>query len=114
MTTSMLFATKQLNDNTVSPGVLGFVVVVALCIAVYFLLRSFRKHIERVPRTFDPPVPESSGPAVTPAGPGTPASPGTPPTPAGPATPAAPPKPPTAATETDHRPGPANGGSAIR
>jgi hypothetical protein len=68
MTASMLLATKQLNDNTVSPGVLGFAVVVALGIAVYFLLRSFRKHIERVPKTFDVPAQGSPGESVKPAG----------------------------------------------
>ena len=43
------------NDNTVSPGVLGFAVVVVMGVAVVFLLRSFRKHVGRVPPTFDDP-----------------------------------------------------------
>ena len=43
------------NDDTVSPGVLGFGVVVAMGVAVYFLVRSFRRHIDKVPPTFDPP-----------------------------------------------------------
>ena len=30
------------NDNTVSPGVLGFGVFVALALATFFLIRSFR------------------------------------------------------------------------
>jgi hypothetical protein len=41
------------NDNTVSPGVLGFGVFLALAVAVYFLIRSFRKQISRVPASFD-------------------------------------------------------------
>ena len=45
------------NDNTVSPGVLGFGVVVVLGIALVFLLRSFRKHMARVPPTFDDQTP---------------------------------------------------------
>lgn len=48
------------NDNTVSPGVLGFLVVVLMGVAVYFLVRSFRKHINRVPPTFDDPGPTQS------------------------------------------------------
>ena len=43
------------NDNTVSPGVLGFAVVVVMGVAVVLLLRSFRKHMGRVPPTFDDP-----------------------------------------------------------
>ncbi len=50
------------NDNTVSPGVLGFAVVVVMGVAVYFLVRSFRKHIDKVPRTFDPPDSDGSKP----------------------------------------------------
>ena len=53
--TAVHAAAKVLNDDTVSPGVLGFAVVVVLGVAVYFLLLSFRKHIARVPATFDPP-----------------------------------------------------------
>lgn len=43
------------NDDTVSPGVLGFGVVLALGLAVFFLIRSFRKHMAKVPPSFDPP-----------------------------------------------------------
>ena len=43
------------NDDTVSPGLLGFGVVVLMGLAVYFLVRSFRKQISKVPPTFDPP-----------------------------------------------------------
>lgn|GEM_PF-2503338 len=41
------------NDDTVSPGVLGFAVVLLLGLAVFFLVRSFRKHLARVPPQFD-------------------------------------------------------------
>jgi hypothetical protein len=50
------------NDDTVSPGVLGFAVVLVMGLAVYFLVRSFRKHIAKVPPTFDPPDPENPAP----------------------------------------------------
>jgi hypothetical protein len=43
------------NDDTVSPGLLGSGVVLLLGIAVFLLLRSFRKHVNRVPPTFDDP-----------------------------------------------------------
>ena len=48
------------NDDTVSPGVLGFGVVLLLGVAVFFLVRSFRKHIDRVPPQFDPPEQDSA------------------------------------------------------
>jgi hypothetical protein len=44
------------NDDTVSPGVLGFAVVLAMGAAVYLLIRSFRKQMRKVPPTFDPPT----------------------------------------------------------
>ena len=44
---------KVLNDDTVSPGLIGSLVVLILGIAVFFLLRSFWKHVHRVP--FDEP-----------------------------------------------------------
>jgi hypothetical protein len=43
------------NDTTVSPGLMGSGVVLLLGIGVFFLLRSFRKHVNRVPPTFDDP-----------------------------------------------------------
>ena len=46
------------NDTTVSPGVLGFGVFLLLALAVYVLIRSFRKQIAKVPPTFDPPDPD--------------------------------------------------------
>jgi len=68
--TAVHAAAKVLNDDTVSPGVLGFAVVVVLGVAVYFLLLSFRKHIARVPATFDPPAspPDTQSPVSDPKG----------------------------------------------
>ncbi|HXA60479.1 MAG TPA: hypothetical protein VNW94_15075 [Streptosporangiaceae bacterium] len=37
-----------LNNDTVSPGFLGFGVVVALGIALYFLIRSMNRQISRI------------------------------------------------------------------
>jgi hypothetical protein len=50
------------NDDTVSPGVLGFAVVLLMGLAVFFLVRSFRKHIENVPPRFDPPEQDKPAP----------------------------------------------------
>ncbi|MBA9003620.1 hypothetical protein [Thermomonospora cellulosilytica] len=45
----------QLNDETVSPGYLGFAVFLALCAAVYLLIRSMNKQMNKiqVPREAD-------------------------------------------------------------
>jgi hypothetical protein len=48
---------KVLNDDTVSPGWLGLVVFLALAVATVLLLRSFRKHLAKVPPRFDDPPP---------------------------------------------------------
>jgi hypothetical protein len=37
-----------LNDDTVTPGLLGFSVFVALCVALFFLLRSMNKQISKI------------------------------------------------------------------
>ncbi|MGI8870452.1 MAG: hypothetical protein ACR2F6_16795 [Mycobacteriales bacterium] len=43
--------------GTPQAGPLGLLVVVALGIAVAFLARSLIKHLNRVPKSFDPPSP---------------------------------------------------------
>ena len=50
------------NDTTVSPGVLGFGVFLLMALAVYVLIRSFRKQMAKVPPTFDPPDPDQPAP----------------------------------------------------
>lgn len=35
-------------DDQVKPGLIGFVVVVGMAVALYFLLRSMAKHLRRV------------------------------------------------------------------
>ena len=52
---------RVLNDDTVSPGWLGLVVFLALGAATVLLLRSFRRHLAKVPPRFDdPPAPSKS------------------------------------------------------
>jgi len=46
---------RVLNDDTVSPGWLGLVVFLALAAATVLLLRSFRRHLAKVPPRFDDP-----------------------------------------------------------
>jgi hypothetical protein len=41
-------ALAEVNEDTVSPGVLGFLVVVALGLALVFLIRSMNKQISRI------------------------------------------------------------------
>lgn len=44
---------------TIGAGGVGFLVVVALIVAAFFLFRSMNSHIKRVPRSFDEPPAES-------------------------------------------------------
>ncbi|REE96089.1 hypothetical protein [Thermomonospora umbrina] len=45
----------ELNDDTVTPGLIGFAVFVGLCVAVFFLARSMNKRIKNIdlPREAD-------------------------------------------------------------
>ncbi len=62
---------KLLNDDTVSPGWLGLVVFLGLAIGTVILLRSFRRHLAKVPPSFDPPpdgpTPPGSQPGPAPS-----------------------------------------------
>jgi len=49
-------STSTLNDA--EPGLLGFLVVAALGLALVFLLRSMNKQLKKVPDSFDPKHPE--------------------------------------------------------
>ena len=45
------------SGHALGAGFIGFVVVLALAIACYFLLRSMTRHLRKVPASFDPPTP---------------------------------------------------------
>ena len=45
---TLLAATEKLEDNDVSPGVLGFVVVALLGVATWLLIRSMNKRIRHI------------------------------------------------------------------
>ena len=45
---ALLAVAEKLDDNDVSPGVLGFVVVALLGVATWFLIRSMNKRIRHI------------------------------------------------------------------
>jgi hypothetical protein len=49
-------AKAKANDNNVTPGVLGFLVVAGMGVALYFLLKSMSKQLKKIPPP--PPDPE--------------------------------------------------------
>ncbi len=46
---STVLAKGSVSDNNVTPGVLGFLVVAGMGIALYFLLRSMNRHLKKIP-----------------------------------------------------------------
>ncbi|MFI8961172.1 hypothetical protein ACIGO8_03575 [Streptomyces sp. NPDC053493] len=59
-------AAKELDENKVTPGVLGFVVFAVLALAVWMLMKSMNRHMHKIDFT------EAPDPAATaPGAPGT-------------------------------------------
>ncbi|MGW6461657.1 hypothetical protein ACWF94_37960 [Streptomyces sp. NPDC055078] len=56
---------KELDENKVTPGVLGFLVFAALAVGVWFLMKSMSRHMGRV--SFEE-APESDAPTPTTSG----------------------------------------------
>ncbi|HVQ86762.1 MAG TPA: hypothetical protein VMT88_01140 [Actinomycetes bacterium] len=48
--------TEDATNDDFGPGLVAFLIVVALAIATFFLIRSMLTHINKVPPTFDPPA----------------------------------------------------------
>jgi hypothetical protein len=46
---STVLAKGSVSDNNVTPGVLGFLVVAGMGIALYFLLRSLSRQLKKIP-----------------------------------------------------------------
>jgi hypothetical protein len=46
--TGLVPLAEELNDYTVSPGILGFIVFAVLGVAVWILLRSLSRHLGRI------------------------------------------------------------------
>jgi len=66
-----VLAKAKVSSNDVTPGVLGFLVVAGMGIALYFLLRSMNRQLRKIP----PPPPEDAADGadavtVSPAPPG--------------------------------------------
>ncbi|MEU7030007.1 hypothetical protein AB0A60_25420 [Streptomyces sp. NPDC046275] len=59
------FAAKELDENKVTPGVLGFVVFAVLALAVWGLMKSMNRHMHKIDFT-EAPDPAAAG--ATPAG----------------------------------------------
>jgi hypothetical protein len=55
-----MLAKAKVTSNDVTPGVLGFLVVAGIGIALYFLLRSMNKQLKKLP---PPPEEEGDAPA---------------------------------------------------
>ncbi|MCF2528192.1 hypothetical protein [Yinghuangia soli] len=70
MTTDLALQLAELNEDKVTPGLLGFTVVAVLAIATWLLVKSMNKHIRGV--NFE----EKDVPAPRAAEDGTPAEPG--------------------------------------
>lgn len=55
-------AAKEVDDNKVTPGILGFLVFAALAVGVWFLMKSMNRHMAKVnfEEAPDPAAPASS------------------------------------------------------
>ena len=67
---------KDLDENKVTPGVLGFVVFAVMGIAVWMLMKSMHRHMEKVDFEETPPdgAGDSEKPAASPASTSSPAT----------------------------------------
>jgi hypothetical protein len=61
---STVLAKGSVSDNNVTPGVLGFLVVAGMGIALYFLLRSLSRQLKKIP---PPPADDSADDGPAPA-----------------------------------------------
>ncbi|WP_369197053.1 hypothetical protein [Streptomyces djakartensis] len=67
MTHLVTFA-KEVDEDKVTPGVLGFIVFAAMALAVWALMKSMSRHMNRVEFTEVPDPREPSGTGASPAG----------------------------------------------
>lgn len=80
----ILLAAKELNDTTVSPGVLGFSVFLGMALLTYLLIRSFLKQLRKVRVNDERRRAEEADPAGEPVVSSSGKTPSTPPPPPGP------------------------------
>nr|WP_245771272.1 hypothetical protein [Actinacidiphila guanduensis] len=57
---------KELDENKVTPGLLGFVVFAVLAVGVWFLMKSMNKHMKQVDFEEEPAPPAEAGKAPAP------------------------------------------------
>jgi len=63
---STVLAKGSVSDNNVTPGVLGFLVVAGMGIALYFLLRSLSRQLKKIPPPpADGAVEDGAGPSAS-------------------------------------------------
>lgn len=60
-TVQVLPLAKELDKNKVTPGVLGFLVFAVIGVAVWVLMKSMSRHMNRVDFDEEPPQPPSDG-----------------------------------------------------
>ncbi|MDA8368972.1 MAG: hypothetical protein M0026_03785 [Nocardiopsaceae bacterium] len=48
MNAALLLAEAELNTDTITPGVLGFIIIALVAAALYFLMKSMKKHLGTV------------------------------------------------------------------
>jgi hypothetical protein len=63
-----VLAKGAVNSNDVTPGVLGFLVVAGMGIALFFLLRSMNRQFRKLPPATEPPGKDHGGPGAAASG----------------------------------------------
>ncbi|MFE6090573.1 hypothetical protein ACFQ7M_01100 [Streptomyces massasporeus] len=66
--THLVFFAKEVDEDKVTPGVLGFIVFAAMALAVWALMKSMSRHMNRVDFT-QVPDPKADQPEESPAEP---------------------------------------------
>ncbi|MGW6543691.1 hypothetical protein ACWGBH_12700 [Streptomyces massasporeus] len=64
--THLVSLAKEVDEDKVTPGVLGFIVFAAMAVAVWALMKSMNRHMSRVDFT-QVPDPKADGPEQSPA-----------------------------------------------
>ncbi len=64
--THLVFFAKEVDEDKVTPGVLGFIVFAAMALAVWALMKSMSRHMNRVDFT-QVPDPKAEQPEQSPA-----------------------------------------------
>ncbi|QGV78852.1 hypothetical protein [Streptomyces ficellus] len=55
------FAAKELDENKVTPGVLGFIVFAVMAVGVWLLMKSMNRHMGKVDFEEAPEAPDAPG-----------------------------------------------------